>query len=118
MQKPLHKHIGHHAKRIGGHLTKYLYERDTIFATVWVFLFILILGSIPLNLGSLNPIKLGLKDFDFNDISYSKLGQSKDTIDDKIVIINIGMSDREGIASLVDKTTSMGAGVDGRLGEH
>jgi len=40
MKKPLHKHIGHHAKKVHGHFTKYLYERDTIFATIWVFLFI------------------------------------------------------------------------------
>src|SRR5678816_545888 len=108
MRKPLHKHIGHHAKRIHRNVTKYLYERDTIFATLWVFLFIVILGSIPLNLGIMNPIKLGLKDFDFNDISYSKLGKTKNTLrDDRIVIINIGQADREGIAYLIEKTASM-----------
>ena len=108
MKKPLHKHIGHHARRIHGHITKYLYERDTIFATIWVFLFIVILGSIPLNLGVLNPIKLGLKDFDFNDLSYSKLGKAKHTpIDKRIVIINIGQADREGLAMMINKTGSM-----------
>jgi CHASE2 domain-containing sensor protein len=107
MKKPLHKHIGHHAKRIHGHFTKYLYERDTIFATLWVFLFIVILGSIPLNLGVINPIKLGLKDFDSNDMSYSKLGKGINTeIDTNIVIINIGHADREGIALLIEKTAS------------
>ena len=107
MKKPLHKHIGHHARRVHGHLTKYLYERDTIFATIWVFIFIVVLGSIPLNLGVLNPIKLGLKYFDFNDLSYSKLGKASNTpIDSNIVIINIGQADREGIAFLIDKTAS------------
>ena len=43
-------------------------ERDTLLATVWVFIFIVVLGSIPLNLGIVNPIKLGLKDFDFNEV--------------------------------------------------
>jgi len=109
MKKPLHKHIGHHARRIHGHFTKYLYERDTIFATVWVFLFIVILGSIPLNLGFLNPIKLGLKDFDFNDISYSKLGKTKnDALDKRIVIVNIGMADRGGLSMFIDKVAAMG----------
>jgi CHASE2 domain-containing sensor protein len=107
MKKPLHKHIGHHAKRIHGHFTKYLYERDTIFATIWVFLFIVILGSIPLNLGFINPIKLGLKDFDSNDMVYSKLGKGAHTvIDTNIIIINIGHADREGIALMIEKTAT------------
>ena len=106
MRKPLHKHIGHHARKVHGHFTKYLYERDTIFATIWVFLFIIILGSIPLNLGSLNPIKLGLKDLDMNDMSYSKLGKAQNTPIDtsNIVVINIGQADREGIAAIINKT--------------
>ncbi len=107
MKKPLHKHIGHHAKRVHGHFTKYLYERDTIFATIWVFIFIFGLGLIPLNLGILNPIKLGLKDFDFNDIYYSK---SKNTdkikLDNRVTIINTGYADREGIAAMIDKVAS------------
>ena len=108
MKKPLHKHISHHARKIHGHFTKYLYERDTIFATLWVFVFIVVLGSIPLNLGVINPIKLGLKDFDSNDMSYSKLGKAAHTdIDSNIVIINIGHADREGIALMVEKTSSM-----------
>ena len=108
MKITFHRHIGHHAKKFHGHFTKYLYERDTIFATIWVFLFIVILGSIPLNLGVINPIKLGLKDFDFNDLSYSKLGKAQNTpIDKRIVIVNIGQADREGLAMMIDKTGSM-----------
>lgn len=110
MKKPLHKHIGYQARKVHGHFTKYLYERDTIFATIWVFLFIVILGSIPLNLGSMNPIKLGLKDFDFNDLYYSKLGKSaqKDkNFDNRIVIVNIEQADREGMSLLVDKVGSL-----------
>lgn len=107
MKKPLHKHIGHHAKKVHGHLTKYLYERDTIFATLWVFIFIVGLGLIPLNLGIMNPIKLGLKDFDFNDITYSKGKKGIDSsIDTNIVVINIGYADREGIALMIDKVAS------------
>ncbi|MGB3155167.1 MAG: CHASE2 domain-containing protein [Chitinophagaceae bacterium] len=108
MKKPLHKHIGHQARKVHGRVTKYLLERDTMFATVWVFLFIIILGSIPLNLGVINPIKLGLKDFDSNDLSYSKLGKAEHTdIDTNIVIINIGHADREGIAYIIEKTATL-----------
>lgn len=94
-------------KRFHRQLTKYLVEKDTLFATLWVFIFIFALGSIPLNLGVMNPIKLGLKDFDFNDLSYSKLGKAATTpIDSNIVIINIGDSDRQGIAMLIEKTAT------------
>jgi CHASE2 domain-containing sensor protein len=66
-----------------------------------------VLGSIPLNLGILNPVKLGLKDFDFNDLSYSKLGKAQDNNkDDRIVVVNIGTADREGIAYIIDKVAS------------
>jgi CHASE2 domain-containing sensor protein len=108
MKKPLHKHIGHHAKNFRTHFTKYLYERDTIFATVWVFIFIVVLGNIPLNLGVINPIKLSLKDFDSNDMSYSKLGKAKTApIDKRIVIVNIGDADREGLSLMIDKAGSL-----------
>jgi CHASE2 domain-containing sensor protein len=107
MKKPLHKHIGHHARKVHGRVTKYLYEKDTLFATLWVFIFIFALGLIPLNLGIMNPIKLGLKDFDFNDLYYSKVGNKQNTpIDTNIVVINIGQADREGIAMIVEKTAS------------
>lgn len=114
MKKPLHKHIGHGARKVHGRITKYLMERDTIFATLWVFIFIVVLGLIPLNLGFLNPIKLGLKDFDFNDIYYSKVGNKQNTgIDSNIVVINIGHMDREEIAYLIDKTASFSPKVMG-----
>ncbi len=114
MKKPLHKHIGNRAKKMGDKITKYALERDTIFATIWVFIFIVVLGSIPLNLGILNPVKLGLKDFDFNDLSYSKLGKAQNTeLDKNIVVINIGDADREGIALLIEKAASFGPKVMG-----
>src|SRR5262245_41545981 len=113
MKKLLHKHIGHHAKKVHrntiAHVTKYLYERDTIFATIWVFLFIFILGSIPLNLGQLNPIKLSLKDFDFNDLAYSKLHKTDaNDLDSNIVIVNIGQGGRAEISMMIDKVASYG----------
>ncbi len=106
--KKLHKTIGKRVKNIPRHFTKYLYERDTIFATIWVFIFIVVLGSIPLNLGVLNPIKLGLKDFDFNDLYYSKLSNNdKIKLDNRIVIANIGNADREGLAMMIEKAATL-----------
>lgn len=103
----LHKHIVRHTKKYVRHVTKYLYERDTLFATIAVFVFLIVLGSIPLNLYVLNPMKLALKDFDFNDVAYSKLGKGKDIPPDKrIIVINIGELDREGIAVLIEKVSA------------
>ncbi|MGB3007099.1 MAG: CHASE2 domain-containing protein, partial [Chitinophagaceae bacterium] len=108
MDKPIEKQAEKGGKKFHRHVTKYLVERDTIFATIWVFIFIFLLGSIPLNLGTLNPIKLGLKDFDFNDMTYSKLEKADTThIDSNIVIVNIGDADREGLSLMIDKVATM-----------
>ncbi len=103
----LHKHIARHTKRYVGHVTKYLYERDTILATISVFVFLVLLGLIPINFYVLNPMKLALQDFDFNDVSYAKLGKGQDTVDKRIRIVNIGRYDREQIANLIDKISAM-----------
>ncbi|NOT51271.1 MAG: CHASE2 domain-containing protein [Chitinophagaceae bacterium] len=106
---PKKKGIRHHARKVHGRVTKYLTERDTLFATIWVFIFIFALSQIPLNLGIMNPIKLGLKDFDFNDITYSKLGKKADTILDKrITLVNIGYEDREALSLMIDKVATYG----------
>jgi hypothetical protein len=104
MKSLFHKHVIHRTKRYAKHLTKYLYERDTVFATLSVFVFLFLLGMIPINFYVLNPMKMALKDFDFNDMRYAKLVK-----DDKIpldtqhvVIVNIGRSDRAGIAHIIE----------------
>jgi CHASE2 domain-containing sensor protein len=103
MKKPLHKHIGHHARKGYSKVTKYLTERDTLFATLWVFIFIFALNAIPLNLGVMNPLKLGLKDFDFNDLSYKNfIKSSKGKYDNRITIVNIGHLNREELSMLID----------------
>jgi CHASE2 domain-containing sensor protein len=81
---------------------------------------------VPLpNIHFFDPIEIALEDFDFNDISYSKLKDPsskvrKDSLDNRIVIINIGEFDREGLALLINKTSEMGAkviGLDATLNE-
>ena len=102
----VHKHIARHTKRYAGHFTKYLFERDTIFATLSVFVFLVLLGLIPINFYVLNPMKLALKDFDFNDIAYAKLEKKAKTFENRIVIVNIGHADREAIAYCIEKVSS------------
>ena len=100
----LHKHIARHTKRYVSHVTKYLYERDTLFATFSVFVFLILLGMIPINFYVLNPMKTALKDFDFNDIAYAKLEKGKyDSIDRRIIIVNTGHLDRAEIGFLIEK---------------
>lgn len=83
---------------------KYLYERDTVFATLSVFFLIGLLAFFPLNTGILNPIKKAFSDFDFNDLTYAKLGKNADTkLDSRIVVVNIGVADRAMIAGLIEK---------------
>ncbi|TMI98059.1 MAG: CHASE2 domain-containing protein [Bacteroidetes bacterium] len=104
----LHHHIARHTKRYVGHITKYLYERDTIFSLLMVFLFIIIVKFIPLNLHVLDPMKLAIKDFDLNDIAYAKAGKADTThFDTNIEIVNIGHIDRAEIAMLIEKISSM-----------
>ena len=83
---------------------KYLLNRDTLFATIAVFLVIGLLALLPLNTGVLNPIKTALEDFDFNDLAYTKLGKNSETVLDKrIVVVNIGFADRAGLARMIEK---------------
>lgn len=103
----LHKHIARHTKRYVSHITKYLYERDTLFATIAVFVFLILLGMIPINFYVLNPMKIALKDFDFNDVSYAKLEKGKNVQNDRrIVIVNTGQLDRAELGFLIEKVSS------------
>jgi len=52
---------------------KYLLKRDTILATVAVFLVMGLLTLIPLNLHVLDPLKMALTDISFNDLSFATL---------------------------------------------
>ena len=110
----LHKHIARHTKKYVSHITKYLYERDTLFATIAVFVFLILIGMININFYVLNPMKTALKDFDFNDIAYSKLEKGKyDSVDRRIVIVNTGKIDRAEIGFLIEKINTYGPKVIG-----
>jgi CHASE2 domain-containing sensor protein len=86
---------------------KYLYERDTVFATIAVFVVIGLLAFVPLNTHILNPVKEAFADFDFNDIVYAKVGKNaKIPFDNRMVIVNIGVADRAGIAGMLEKVAA------------
>ncbi len=82
---------------------QYFFKKDTILSTVFVFIILGILAVIPFNTHVLDPIKLGLTDFDFTDITYAKLGKGKNSsVDSNIVIVNVEDLDRGGIADLLN----------------
>lgn len=81
---------------------KYLYKRDTLLATLSVFVLIGLLALLPLNTKIFNPIKTALADFDFLDLTYAKLGKNEQTpFDNRILVVNISNSGRAEIAGLI-----------------
>jgi len=82
---------------------KYLFKRDTILATLMVFMVMGLLAFIPFNTHVLDPVKLALQDFDYNDLAYSQLHKNSNrSTDTNIVIVNIGESGRSEIAEMIE----------------
>jgi len=81
---------------------KYLFRRDTLFATAAVFLVIYILLYNPLNEYIFNPLKISFDDFALTDLAFSQ-GHLKTTVDERILIINIDTAGRKTIAKLLDR---------------
>jgi len=85
-------------------MRKYLFHRDTLLATIFVFLVMGLLSLIPLNTHILDPIKLALKDFDYNDLAYSRMGKNKDVpIDTNIAIVDLGQGQRSEIGAIIGR---------------
>lgn len=88
-------------------MIKYLFKRDTILASIMVFIVMGLLALIPLNTHVLDPIKMALQDFDYNDLAYSQFNKNSHTsVDTNIVIINIGDAGRNEIAGMIQKASS------------
>ncbi|WP_443938176.1 CHASE2 domain-containing protein [Pedobacter sp. MW01-1-1] len=81
---------------------KNFFNKDIILSTIAVFLVYGFLALIPLNLHILDPFKMAIRDFDFNDLAWSEMGKgTQSQTDNRIVVINIGNYDRAGIAKTV-----------------
>jgi len=93
---------------------KYLFRRDTILATILVFVLIGFLSLIPINADFLDPVKLALQDFDFNDMAYSQFNKNGHTaVDTNIVIVNIEDAARPEIAAMAEAAVAQGAAAVG-----
>jgi CHASE2 domain-containing sensor protein len=85
-------------------MRKYFFNRDTLLATLMVFIVIGLLALVPVNTHVFDPVKLALQDFDYNDLAWSKMNKNKTTsIDTNIFIVNIGDADRPAIAAIINK---------------
>ncbi len=85
---------------------KYFFKRDTVFASIAVFMVMGLFALMPINTHILDPIRLALQDFDYNDMAWSKMGKHhKSVADTAIVVVNIDTLTRPGIATLVKKVT-------------
>lgn len=83
---------------------KYLFRRDTILATIMVFLVMGLLSLIPFNTHVLDPIKMALQDFDYNDLAYSQFDKNGHTsVDTNIVVVNIEDGNRAEITAMLEK---------------
>jgi CHASE2 domain-containing sensor protein len=95
---------------------KYLFKRDTLFATLAVFIVMGFFSFIPINTHFLDPIHLALSDFDYNDLAYAKMHKNENTpTDTNIVIVNVGQGNRQEIAAMIatiDSQSPKAIGVD------
>ncbi len=83
---------------------KYLFKRDTILATLMVFMVMGLLSLIPLNTHVLDPLKLALQDFDYNDMAFARFNKnSNSSLDTNLVIVNIDKANRGEIAGMINK---------------
>jgi CHASE2 domain-containing sensor protein len=80
---------------------KKIFSLDNVISTIFV---LLILKYLPafFNIDFMDPIQSTIQDFEITDISFSKLKNYSDVpIDTNIIIVNIGMLDRAGIAKQI-----------------
>lgn len=83
---------------------KYLLKRDTFLCTLLVFVLMGLLALIPFNTHVLDPIKMALQDFDYNDLVYAQMGKNKASgVDTGMAIVNIEDADRAGIVQVLEK---------------
>lgn len=92
----------------------FIKNRDTILATISVFVIMSLLALIPINTHILDPFKLALSDFNYNDLVYSKMGKNKNsTLDTNIVVVDIADAGRMEIAEMIQKSCDAKAKVIG-----
>ncbi|RYZ19458.1 MAG: CHASE2 domain-containing protein [Chitinophagaceae bacterium] len=87
---------------------RYLFKRDTFFATIAVFVVMGLLALVPLNTHVLDPFKMALQDFDYNDLAFSKMRTSKHAPgDNDILVVNIDTAGRATLAAYLQQLQTL-----------
>ena len=84
-------------------MKKYIFSKDTLFATLLTFIVIGLLGLLVINMSAFNPFVKAFKDFDFMNIYYSKIRKHQGTLDTNIVVVNVGHLKRDSIGLMIQK---------------
>lgn len=82
---------------------RYLFKRDTFLATIAVFVVMGLLALVPLNTHVLDPLKMALHDFDYNDLAFSKLHRPQTDTNSTIVVINIDTAGRATLTQYLER---------------
>ncbi|TCZ73159.1 CHASE2 domain-containing protein [Flaviaesturariibacter aridisoli] len=87
---------------------RYLFKRDTFFATIAVFVVMGLLALVPLNTHVLDPFKMALQDFDYNDLAFSKMRTAKHGPgDNDILVVNIDTAGRATLAAYLQQLQTL-----------
>jgi CHASE2 domain-containing sensor protein len=78
-------------------MKKFLFKRDTFFATVFVFVVVYLLELITVNMEIFNPFVHTFMDFELTDLYYSKLS-TRTSLDTNIILVNAENLTRADIA--------------------
>lgn len=91
-------------------------QPHSIIITVLIFLFIWFLNLIRLNMHYIDPFNNGLKNYEITDIVYAYLSDSsrqQPLRTQDLLLVDIGIPDRERIALLIDRLNAAGAAAIG-----
>jgi len=83
---------------------QYLFSRDTLLATILVFIVIFTFAKLENAIGLFDPKDITAKDFDYNDLAFNLLSKYKNvSVDTNTYLVNIGNMDRRQIAGVINK---------------
>jgi CHASE2 domain-containing sensor protein len=75
--------------------------RESFLVMAWILGFMWIISNIPINADVFSPVSDTFKDFELTDVVFSHIRENQ-TVDEDIVLVNIGNLDRGGVAELIN----------------
>ncbi|HSY62624.1 MAG TPA: CHASE2 domain-containing protein [Cytophaga sp.] len=75
--------------------------KESFLVMAWILGFIWVISNIPINADVFSPISDTFKDFELTDMYFSHFKESEDE-ENNIVLVNIGVLPREGVAELIN----------------